>query len=136
MQDFVNPKDEHRNCIMCGSENCDGLQLQFTPTSDGVIGKTTLDEKFQGYTGIAQGGIVAGILDSAMTNYLFQKGIRALTAKLNVRYKREVPLNKPITIVATLKSQIHNCYILKATIALENRILSSGEGYFIAKKEY
>jgi hypothetical protein len=134
MQDFTNPKKEHRNCIMCGGDNHDGLQLQFSPTPDGVVGYKTLDQRFQGYPGIAQGGIVAGILDSAMTNYLFEKGIRALTAKLNIRYRNSVPLNKELTVTANLKEKIHNCYILTAKICMKNKVLSSAEGYFIPQK--
>jgi hypothetical protein len=135
MQDLINPKEEHRNCIICGSDNCDGLQLQFSPTPEGIVGHINIDSRFQGYPGIAQGGIVAGILDSAMTNYLFEKNIRALTAKLNVRYRHEVPLTKKLTVTANLKEKIHNCYILTAKICLGNKVLCNAEGYFIPQNQ-
>ena len=64
----------HPNCFACSSQNGAGLQLKFHKDEDGtVFGKFLADPKFEGYSGIIHGGIIATLLDSAMTHCLLMK---------------------------------------------------------------
>ena len=101
-----------RSCFACGAENPHGLQLKFYTVGVGeVVSHTVVPEKFQGYPGIVQGGIVATMLDEITLrahlgdsdpqtpNFLF-------TARLDVRYRKPVPTNQPLKIVGkALKSK-------------------------------
>ncbi|HEC25979.1 MAG TPA: PaaI family thioesterase, partial [Gammaproteobacteria bacterium] len=54
-----------RTCFMCGRENDSGLKMSWynIPEKEQNQGKVTIPEHFNGYPGIAHGGIVAAILD-------------------------------------------------------------------------
>lgn len=91
-------------CFLCGLENPAGLHLHFYETEPGVVETTyTAPEHFQGYPGVLHGGIVAAILDEAGSRahigsdpdsprFLF-------TARLDTKYRRNVPIGKPLKIV-------------------------------------
>ena len=93
-----------RYCFVCGLENEHGLQLRFYETAEGeVIVETTVPDHFQGYPGIVHGGIVASLVDEALgrvhmgppddPRFMF-------TARINVSYRKPVPTETPIRIVA------------------------------------
>ena len=52
--------DFHPNCYACGSKNGAGLQLKFHQDEAGsVFGEFLADKKFESYSGIVHGGIIA-----------------------------------------------------------------------------
>ena len=90
-------------CFICGLENPVGLKLRIYEVEPGVIeSEYTAPEHFQGYPGVLHGGIVATILDEISgrshmgpvdhPRFMF-------TAKLEVKYRRNVPTGKPLRIV-------------------------------------
>lgn len=92
-----------RMCFICGLENPVGLKLKIYQVEPGVIETTyTAPEYFQGYPGVLHGGIVASILDEisgrahmgdpAAPRFMF-------TAKLEVKYRQNVPIGQPLRIV-------------------------------------
>ena len=93
-----------RMCFVCGLENPVGLHLRFVRTGpDGIEVNFTAPERYQGYPGVLHGGIVASILDEicgrvhmgddpASPRFMF-------TAKLEVKYRRNVPVAVPLRIV-------------------------------------
>jgi len=92
-----------RMCFICGIENPVGLKLKIYELEPGLIEvHYTAPEHFQSYPGIMHGGIVATILDEI--------GARAhmgnpseprfmFTAKMEVKYRKNVPIGKPLRIV-------------------------------------
>ena len=91
-------------CFICGLENPVGLHLHIYEVEPGVIETTyTAPEHFQGYPGVLHGGIVGAIIDeisgrahmgSDMDNPRFM-----FTAKLEVKYRQNVPVGKPLKII-------------------------------------
>ena len=92
-----------RHCFVCGLENPVGLQLKIYQTEPGVIETLfTAPDHFQGYPGVLHGGIVATILDEisgrahmgdpSEPRFMF-------TGKLEVLYRKNVPIGKPLRIV-------------------------------------
>jgi acyl-coenzyme A thioesterase PaaI-like protein len=93
-------QNNHR-CFVCGKYNPDGLHLDFEP--EGVSGVRTtcvIPERFQGFAGIAHGGILATILDECMVNTVWLRGITAVTARLEIRLRRPVGLGERVTFRA------------------------------------
>ncbi len=89
---------EHAACLMCGPEVPAGFRLRFVVQADGAVEACYLPERArQGYGGLLHGGVIAALLDAAMTNALFARGVAALTARLEVRYRRPVRLGQPVT---------------------------------------
>jgi len=122
----------HKSCFACGSENNRGLGLKFFPHANGgVTAECTLDETFQGYPGVLQGGIVSTLLDSAMTNCLFQQNIKAMTAELNIRYHQPVLVNRRLLIEATMQNRRGRLYELNAVIKQQDKIKASAKAKFL-----
>lgn len=92
-----------RHCFVCGLSNPYGLHLRFYTTAPGeVTVNYTVPEHFQGYPGVVHGGIVAAILDEA-TGRAYMGDPAAprfmFTARLEVRYRKNVPVGRPLRIV-------------------------------------
>jgi acyl-coenzyme A thioesterase PaaI-like protein len=91
-----------RTCFVCGLDNPFGLHLKFYETNPGeVTVEFTPPLEYQGYPGVLHGGIVAAILDETAgrahmggfpPRFMF-------TAKLAVRYRKNVPVGQPLKIV-------------------------------------
>jgi len=126
----------HSHCFACGKENTNSLHLEFVNTHDGrVTGRCILNEHYQGYPGYVQGGITATILDSAMTNCLFQQGIVALTVRLNISYREPVLVGSEIVVEASIIKHRNRVYDLEAKIIQDNTVKASAVGRFMVKKD-
>lgn len=85
-------------------ENPVGLHLHIYEVEPGVIESTYMaPDHFQGYPGVLHGGIVATLLDEIsgrahMGSDPMQPRFM-FTAKMEVKYRRNVPVNKPLRIV-------------------------------------
>jgi acyl-coenzyme A thioesterase PaaI-like protein len=97
------PQPNSKMCFICGLENPVGLRLRIYEIEPGVIESTyTAPEHFQGYPGVLHGGIVATILDeiSGRAHMGPAENPRFMyTAKLEVKYRKNVPTGKPLRIV-------------------------------------
>ena len=93
-----------RHCFVCGLENEHGLHLRFYETAEGeVVVETSVPDRFQGYPGIVHGGIVASLVDEALGRVHMGNGDAPrfmFTAKMTVNYRKPVPTETPIRIVA------------------------------------
>jgi acyl-coenzyme A thioesterase PaaI-like protein len=90
-------------CFVCGVENPCGLQIRFF--NDGqhrALARVTLGDEYQGYPGVAHGGILATILDETMGRaMLSEDGPEErfmFTARLELRYRQPVPLHREFTV--------------------------------------
>jgi acyl-coenzyme A thioesterase PaaI-like protein len=93
--------DEHDRCWVCGASRSDGLQLKFRAEPDGTVqAEFDCPERYAGYAGVLHGGMVATLLDAAMTHCLFARREIAMTADLRVRFRASVQVSKPATIRA------------------------------------
>jgi len=91
-------------CFICGLENPVGLHLHIYEVEPGVIEtKYIAPEHFQGYPGVLHGGIVGAMIDEIAgrahmgsnpddPRFMF-------TAKLEVKYRQNVPIGKLLKIV-------------------------------------
>jgi uncharacterized protein (TIGR00369 family) len=89
------------NCFGCGLENPTGLRLKFFVDADSnVVSHLRLARRFVGPPGHAHGGIIATLLDEAMSKSNRARGILAMTRHIEVDYLRPVPLSQPLTLSA------------------------------------
>jgi acyl-coenzyme A thioesterase PaaI-like protein len=93
------------NCFVCGVENPVGLHLAFYEQPNGeVTCDVTLPPRYQGYPGIVHGGIVASMLDEIAGRAAMQGNAARfmMTARLEVRYRKPVPIGQPLRLVGRL----------------------------------
>ena len=85
----------HR-CFACGALNEHGVHLELHVDGDRCWTELSLPDRFQGWDGIAHGGIICTILDEVMAWSLAATDNWGLTARMNVEFKRPVRLGVPI----------------------------------------
>jgi acyl-coenzyme A thioesterase PaaI-like protein len=93
-----------RLCFICGLENPVGLHLHIYETEPGVVETTYIaPEHFQGYPGVLHGGIVGAIIDEiAGRTHMGSDPMKPrfmFTAKLEVKYRKNVPIGKKLKII-------------------------------------
>lgn len=92
-------------CFVCGIANPAGLHIRFYQTTPGeVSAEINLPAQYQGYPGITHGGIIAALLDEAAGRSHMGVGEQPrfmFTASLKVRYRLNVPTEKPLRLVGT-----------------------------------
>ncbi len=93
-------------CFGCGPANPVGLQLKFDvgAAGDSYIAEFELTPEFGGPPGHAHGGIIATILDEAMSKANKLQRRIALTRKIEVEYLRPVPLRRPLVVEGRIGS--------------------------------
>ncbi len=102
----MNKQANSRHCFVCGVKNPYGLHMTFYETGEGeVTAEYTVPERFQGYPGVVHGGIIASMMDE-VTGRVFMGGDLPrfmVTAKLSIRYRRPVPIGKPLYMTGKVK---------------------------------
>jgi acyl-coenzyme A thioesterase PaaI-like protein len=97
------PQPNSRQCFVCGLENSFGLHLRFHTTDTGeVVVEYIVPDRYQGYPGVVHGGIIASMLDEAMGRVYMgdpEKPRFMFTARLEIRYRKNVPTGQPLKIV-------------------------------------
>ena len=79
-------------CFGCGPANPSGLQLAFLLAEDGAaVCLTTVPDRFDGHPGYLHGGIIATLLDEAMSKAVRARGLTAMTGRMEIDYLRPVP---------------------------------------------
>ncbi|BAR99195.1 hypothetical protein BV133_1602 [Blastochloris viridis] len=118
--------------MLCGSDNPLSLKLEFVPDgNDGVRGTFACREVLQGYQGIVHGGVIAALLDSAMTHCLFHRGIEAVTADLNVRYRFPLSCRSRVELAARIVQFHPPLYRLTAELTVGDRLIARAAAAFV-----
>ncbi len=84
------------NCFACGTLNTHGLQLVLHAGGERCWTELSLDRRFEGWEGIAHGGILCTILDEVMAWALVDHDLWGVTARMTVDFKRPVQIGRPI----------------------------------------
>jgi uncharacterized protein (TIGR00369 family) len=87
-------------CFACGPNNPDGMHLKFYADETGrhYTCRFQLGTRYTGPPGHCHGGIIATILDDAMSKLNKLRDQPAATARMTVEYIRPVPLHKPLRV--------------------------------------
>jgi acyl-coenzyme A thioesterase PaaI-like protein len=83
-------------CFACGQLNVHGLRLELHAEGDRCWTETAIPRDFQGWEGITHGGVVSAILDEVMAWSLIGADRLGFTARLEVDFRRPVPIDTPI----------------------------------------
>ncbi len=90
-------------CFVCGRENPIGLHLHFFADDDGrVYAEFTPQQEHQGYPGVMHGGLITSLLDETIGRTAIAGDIWCMTAKLEVRYHKPVPIGEPLKVIGEI----------------------------------
>ena len=122
------------NCFACGPANPIGMHLHFERgDGDEVRARAELAPEYQGWRGIAHGGIVMALLDEAMAYAAGFAGHRGVTANATVRFRKPVPLEVPVEVRGRVTWQRRNVLGVEATITDARGVLARAEGSFVSR---
>lgn len=93
----VNTTTDH-GCFGCGERNPSGLRLAFYRDGARVRANFTPRPEHEGYVRMTHGGIVSTLLDEAMSWAVIDSGRLAVTAKMEVEFRRPVPVGAPVEV--------------------------------------
>ena len=120
-------------CFGCGPANPTGLQLEFLLAEDGAaVCLTTVSERFDGHPGSLHGGIIATLLDEAMSKAVRARGLTAMTGRIEIDYLRPVPSGAPLRMEGRIVRSEGRKHWTEARILNARRTaLAEGKGLFI-----
>ena len=112
------------------------MGLEFTVHDDGSV-SASLHGHFalEGFQGCLHGGMIASLLDGAMTNCLFARGLVAMTAELKVRYRKPVVIGEEMLIRAWITESFPPLYYLKAELRQKDCLKVSATAKFMERNE-
>ena len=97
--------EDDNYCFACGGENHCGLKLSFTYSGGKLTSEFTPSKIHQGYKDITHGGILTTILDEAMIQAAIAEGIKAVTAEINIRFKKPLMTDEETIVEAEIKKR-------------------------------
>src|SRR5262249_49365213 len=88
------------NCFGCGGGNDFGMKLTFEVDRETgkASGKFLLGPRYGGGAGFVHGGVIAVLLDEVMGKISKLSEERAVTAELNIEYRKPVPTAAEIVV--------------------------------------
>jgi acyl-coenzyme A thioesterase PaaI-like protein len=133
----VKKQKSSRNCFVCGRMNPVGLKAFFYEDDDGrVVSHYSIPENYNGYPGVAHGGIVTALLDEAMGRTAIDREIWLMTAKMTTKFHQPTPTETPLTIIAWITRKRRKVYEVHGEVRLEDGTLTAeADGIYFAVPE-
>jgi uncharacterized protein (TIGR00369 family) len=95
----------NNRCFGCGPANAVGLHLEFYLSPDNSVEcRAAIADAYEGPPGYLHGGIIATLLDEAMSKAVRASGKVAMTRKMDVEYLRPVHSGTEIRIEGRMMS--------------------------------
>ena len=133
----LNDTTDYQRCFVCGQKNPYGLHMVFRLENDTVVADFQPLAEHQGFPGVIHGGIVAAVLDEALsrTTMLSTHPTWTMTGRLEVRYRRYVPYGPLLRVRASLGTERGRMIQASGTLTLasdEHVVLAESHGTFMA----
>ncbi|HJX39920.1 MAG TPA: PaaI family thioesterase [Anaerolineales bacterium] len=120
-QSNLRKQPNSRDCFVCGMENQYGLALAFYERGSGeVVCRVRLPDRYQGFPGLAHGGVLAAMLDEAAMRAAMAGDDQRfmLTARMTIHYRKPVPVGEPLELVGRLLKQSGRLSTARAQLLL------------------
>jgi uncharacterized protein (TIGR00369 family) len=120
-------------CFGCGQANAIGLKLEFLLGEDGrVVSLAAIPDTYEGPPGYVHGGIIATLLDEAMSKAVRSHGLVAMTRHMDVDYLRPVKSKAAIRLEGRVtRSEGRKHWTEAKILDDEGTVLAHGKGLFI-----
>jgi len=123
------------HCFGCGPANPQGLHLEFSIDAEAHTSRAevNLTQFHEGPPGHIHGGILATLMDEAMSKLNRPLGVLAMTRNMEVDYLRPSPLYQPLFLTGRHIRREGRKLFHEAELALpDGTVLVRGKGLFIA----
>lgn len=128
---------DNRRCFICGPANPIGLKAK--PAYDHTAGQAwmtvVIPSDYQGWEGIAHGGIVAALLDEVSAYAAMSLTKQIVTGELTIRYLKPVPIERELTLEAQVREQIRRTVKVEASLKCDGEILARSEARMVVLRK-
>lgn len=121
----------HATCLGCGPDNPCSLGLQFFRDGERVHATFTLTERHEGAPGFAHGGALATALDDAVGSLLYVVKRYAVTAKLEVNYRRPALVGQTFDVEARVEAIDGRKLWFAAELRREGEVVADARALFL-----
>ncbi|HET7011680.1 MAG TPA: PaaI family thioesterase [Anaerolineales bacterium] len=111
------------HCFVCGVDNREGFGLAFYETGPDVVeAEVVVPPKFEGYPGIAHGGIIAALLDEITwrASVIGQPKRLVVTGRLDMRLRKPVPVGSHLRLRGRLLRRKSHTAIAHGEVLLDS----------------
>jgi uncharacterized protein (TIGR00369 family) len=122
------------SCFGCGGANDFGMKLTFEvdPKTGRAEGKFKLGPRYAGGAGFVHGGVIAVLLDEVMGKISKLSEERAVTAELNIEYRKPVPTDAEIVVSGWQENEKgRNRFRVGEIHDAQGNLLARGRGRFV-----
>lgn len=119
----IGKQNNSKLCFVCGVQNQFGLKASFYEIEDNELVAIFHPNEFhQSYPGRLHGGIASTILDETIGRAILMEdeNIWGVTMELEVKFRKPIPLDKPVKVVARLTEVGSRTFEGTGEIVLEN----------------
>lgn len=117
---------DDQGCFVCGPNNPIGLKLVFRHDEDRSFCSLSIPACFQGWKDVIHGGIVATLLDEVMAKAAHHSGYTAVTADINVQYKKPTPADTPLELTGRVVDRQRRIVFTEGELRLSDGTLLAG----------
>ncbi len=121
--------EKDRGCFVCGPDNAQGMHADFTldEQQQAAYCEMELGPSYQGWQGVVHGGITSTLLDEAGIYACRTQGETFVTAELNVRFRKPVPVGKKVRVSAQVKDRRRSVYKVVSQLTIDDEIYAEAE---------
>ena len=119
-----------KRCFVCGVENPHGLKVKVAYDGvDQVKAEFLAEDRYRGWSDYLHGGVLTLIFDEMLGWLSRYMGHDAMTARLEVRYRKPVPLGSRLIFSGVLERQIKGLLDIKLCAKMEDgSVAAEGKG--------
>lgn len=130
------PSTCHPACVACRPRSEGGLGLRFEMQPDGsLLASFECHFDYRSYPDRVHGGVVALLLDAAMSHCLFGRGIAGITGRLNIGFRAPLRIGGRAEIRTFVADQTENLYRVRAEITQDGELKAQADGKFLPRDE-
>jgi len=116
-------------CFVCGQENPRGFRLSVRRWDKGAEFEFVAEGTFRGWNKYLHGGVISLLFDELLGWTSRFLGYKALTARLEVRYRKPVPIGTPLLFKGELEGQRKGLLFIKTMALLpDGTVAAEGKG--------
>jgi acyl-coenzyme A thioesterase PaaI-like protein len=100
-------------CFACGVDNPIGLKIDFDFDGERCTAQFTPGANHVGWEDTVHGGIIYAALDDVTANVLYQQGIKAHTARCEIRYRQQARVGETLSLSGWIEKQKGRLVLLR-----------------------
>lgn len=113
--------EKDKRCFVCGVENPHGLNVKVEQAGPNQVkAEFIAKERYRGWSNYLHGGILSLVFDEMLGWLSYYRGHDAMTARLEVRYRKPVPLGSRLAFRGVLEREVKGILDIKLCANLED----------------